>query len=711
MYGMCAIVLIASSAACLDSGSDSVNAAPKANDDTVSVNLGESIVGQLDASDRERDPLTFMVATQGSLGTLSFTDTSDGSYTYTAGDVAGTDTVRFAVSDGSRVSSIAVLTVTVVDINDQGDSSGGGDNTGGDGGDSGVGGTTAGDVEIPDEDDEDVGSGRALSGVVTYDFVPTELSGYNSYLDYANTEQKPVRNAVVVLLNATTDETIVSTHTNDEGEYAFEYDTSDSNLVKVAVLAFSRSPYLVVEDNTNQDDEDNDIVWGIVSDEVDTDSVTELDINADSGWGTTSYTSARASGAFAILDIAYSAAMLFIDARPDALDTFDDAPLHMNWSPNNYPGNGYDITSGDIGTSMWVPNDSPASPGELYILGKANVDTDEFDTHVVAHEWGHYFESAASRSDSIGGPHGGSYLQELDIRVAFGEGWGNGLSGMVDGPIYSDTYGTRQQTGWWMDIDDDTTDYDSPGWFAELSVQSILYDLFDSDDVNDEGRDQVALGIGPLYDALTGAEKTTSAFTSLFSMINAVKESTDNDTDALIDSMVGEHDISSIADEYGTGETNDGNWSYNLPVYHSLELDGSAISLRMQGTDDPYSDYNKLVANRYLRFTVGSSDALNVTATADTDVDVYIYKNGEMVAYSEDYCYDYDNCVESVDFLATAGEYTVNIRGWHQLNSSADCISSCRVCLQTPPDDSSCSNSCPIQCKKQFPVSVTLNSQ
>jgi len=36
--------------------------------------------------------------------------------------------------------------------------------------------------------------------------------------------------------------------------------------------------------------------------------------------------------------------------------------------------------------------------GKLYILGDANSDTDEFDDHVIIHDWGHYFEDKFSES-------------------------------------------------------------------------------------------------------------------------------------------------------------------------------------------------------------------------------------------------------------------------------------------------------------------------
>src|SRR5690606_4768445 len=101
------------------------------------------------------------------------------------------------------------------------------------------------------------------------------------------------------------------------------------------------------------------------------------------------------------------------------------APMVAYWSTSNRPANG-DKAIGEISTSHWQPGTD--RPG-LYILGDADNDTDEYDTAVVVHEWGHYFESTLSRSDSIGGPHGGGDL--LDMRVAFGEAWGNALAGMV----------------------------------------------------------------------------------------------------------------------------------------------------------------------------------------------------------------------------------------------------------------------------------------
>ena len=65
-------------------------------------------------------------------------------------------------------------------------------------------------------------------------------------------------------------------------------------------------------------------------------------------------------------------------------------------------------------------------------------DTDEFDQHVIAHEFGHYIENNFSRADNIGGSHG--LGDKLDPRVAFGEGFGYAFAAIVlNDPVARDS--------------------------------------------------------------------------------------------------------------------------------------------------------------------------------------------------------------------------------------------------------------------------------
>jgi len=109
-------------------------------------------------------------------------------------------------------------------------------------------------------------------------------------------------------------------------------------------------------------------------------------------------------------------------------------------------GSEYELRSGLIGTTHFDGD------GNLYILGDADSDTDEYDDHVIIHEWGHYFEQSFSRADSIGGPHGSG--DRLDIRVAFGEGWGNAFSAIAtDNPIYLILKGFKANSNWFFQME------------------------------------------------------------------------------------------------------------------------------------------------------------------------------------------------------------------------------------------------------------------
>jgi hypothetical protein len=141
----------------------------------------------------------------------------------------------------------------------------------------------------------------------------------------------------------------------------------------------------------------------------------------------------------------------------------------------------------------------------LYILGLEDSDTDEYDDHVVAHEFGHYLEDQLYRSDSIGGSH--SLADLLDPRVAFGEGFGNAISGMTfNNPLYIDTAGVDQASGFSVNVSlPPSAAY--RGIYNEWSAQYFLWSLFSNR--------------GAKYDrihtVLESDHKVTPALTSLHS--------------------------------------------------------------------------------------------------------------------------------------------------------------------------------------------------
>jgi len=483
---------------------------------------------------------------------------------------------------------------------------------------------------------------HSIGGTITFDKVPSTTQG----LDYAGTVERPVRGADVAVVDADNPDTVLGTAvTTVDGEYSVDWNGVVSS-VKVVVFARTAQPRIFVDDNTS-----GGAVWALASSAVNADTTSTFDLRAASGWNGTTYTS-RSSGPFAVLDSATEAVLHFQAVRPAAV--FPD--LHINWSPNNapvgpQPGETREeaYAAGHIGTSHW-------NGDALYILGQADVDTDEFDDHVIVHEWGHYFETKLSRSDSPGGSHSLGDLE--DARLAFSEGWGNGLSAVIWAPntVYTDATGPQQADGFGFDMEANAGSDPNPGWFSEASVQSILFDVFDGSGAG-EAFDEVSLGLGPIYDAMTGGHRSTPALTSLFSFISALK-AVSPDATAAIDTLT-EHrgvvDVA-IADTYGTGETNDGGNPGNVPIYRTLGV-GAGVTVTLLG-----GEFNELGQNRFYRFAGdGASHTVSIATPTSADVDVLVYRSGVLVAAAQGL-----TGTESTDAFtaASATEYIIVVTGF-----------------------------------------------
>ena len=64
------------------------------------------------------------------------------------------------------------------------------------------------------------------------------------------------------------------------------------------------------------------------------------------------------------------------------------------------PARGWIVTTA---YRVWFRSAGGARAG-IYVLGAADNDTDEYDQHIVAHEFQHFLEDQVSRSDTPGGP-------------------------------------------------------------------------------------------------------------------------------------------------------------------------------------------------------------------------------------------------------------------------------------------------------------------
>lgn len=421
-------------------------------------------------------------------------------------------------------------------------------------------------------------------------------------LRFDSVELRPIRQATVELLSAADDTVLDSGATDDTGAFSLTGESQTNVYIRVrAELKRTGTPSWDVEvrDNTVTESATGAPLglpqrplYVLDTAEFDTGTVDMTrDITALTGWNasTSSYTGTRSAAPFAVLDVAYSGIKLVLGANPQA--TFE--PLDIFWSVNNRPTQeATNIDIGHIGTSHYQPG-----VNRLFLLGDASTDPDEFDDHVVAHEWGHYYEDTFSRSDSIGGAH--SLGDLLDMRVAFGEGWATALSGMaLDDPIYCDTTPSARS----LRINIEGQAGGTPGWFNEISVMKIVYDLWDT--VVD-GADTGSVGFEPIHAVMTGPQATTPAFTSIFSFIDALRTE-EPAAGPLIDSLLAAEQIEG-ATAFGEGETNDGGSTSPadvLPVYTAVAPDGVTREFCSSSEFDPRADGNKLAEHRFLRMNI-----------------------------------------------------------------------------------------------------------
>lgn len=455
------------------------------------------------------------------------------------------------------------------------------------------------------------GGSITISGKATFDLVQFNTS--TDGLDYSSTVASPIRGAVVELVCG---DAIATTNTDANGNYSLSAPSGSVDLL-VRVKAQMKQTGTPSWDFTVVDNTQSQALYVMDSAAFNADAFVSLDVNADSGWGGTSYTGTRVAGPFAILDSVYQAYNKVLATDPNAVFQ----PLKLNWSVDNVSSSSFNPSIGQILTSLFDGT-------QIYILGKENSDTDEYDDHVVIHEWGHYFEEFFSRADSIGGPHGTGDI--LDPRVAFGEGWGNAWSGMVtDDPVYRDSGGPSQAFGFSINVDTNTCT--NPGWFSECSVQAILFDLYDS---FDEVADTVSLGFDPIYSVLTNEQKNTPAVTSIFSFVKSLKDNNGGFT-AQIDALVTDQTIDIIVDPYGDTETNDPGATVQTPVHTQLAFPGSVIDVCSTGENGAY---NGLGVHRFVKFTPTTTPidiVVNDPLISSSDPDIELFKNGVSVAFAE----------------------------------------------------------------------------
>jgi len=287
------------------------------------------------------------------------------------------------------------------------------------------------------------------------------------------------------------------------------------------------------------------------------------------------------------------------------------------------------------------------------------------------------------RTDNIGGQHFAD--DKLDLRVAFSEGFGDAFAAMVLGdPQYRDSLGPAQGEEFAFDIDGNTTP--NPGWFNEISVASIAWDLFDDDN---DGLDHTMVGFAPMYDVITHELRDGPALTSVFVFISALKQRAGVDSAAIDAIVAGQSIVASTIDDYGSTETNDGGVDEALPLYTDVTLNGATRQVCSSATAAFY--YNIIGNRRFLTFTVPSDRTIDIRVVGvgvagvgypepgdsypAPDPDLIVYKSG-LLDFSDCAGPDGDSCTEpqnteQLQLDATAGEYVLEVYDYSHIDPSA----------------------------------------
>lgn len=462
-----------------------------------------------------------------------------------------------------------------------------------------------------------------VSGRITYDRVPFKAcanaacpgGAYFDGLDYAATIEAPARGVTVELLQSGSQAVIASTATDSNGSYSLAAPVNTSVVVRAKALSISTGTSsrpatwnLRVLDNFGG----RNSLYAIDGAAFDTGAANHTrNLRAASGWDGSGYTSDRAAAPFAILDTLYSAVQ-FLATQGDSSIAL--GPLDVFWSPENRPTDDWKPAVGHIVTTAYRVGASAgtAAPG-IYVLGDANDDIDEYDAHIVAHEFQHFLEDELSRTDTPGNEHG--LDERLDMRVAFSEGFANAFAAMVlDDPVYRDAFGQGQAEVYRFNMESGVAL--NPGWYSEMSLHLIVWDLFDA--ANDDG---VSIGFGPMYQVLRSELRTGVPLTSVFPFITGLKQRSGVPVAAVDARVQAENIVAATMDAYATTETNSGvgvgNRDLVLPIYSDLELNGPEV--RVCG-DTLVGTYNKIGNRRFLRFSVPGARSIDIQVTcAPTD--------------------------------------------------------------------------------------------
>lgn len=492
-----------------------------------------------------------------------------------------------------------------------------------------------------------------ISGRVTYERVMFSANT-GAGLDYSNIVAEPARGIVVEAIVLPPYSGTTRAVTDDNGNFSLNV-TGNANISLEAIAEMVRTgppPTWDVRVLADRGVRTHRFMRHVTSDS----GIANFDFALRSAWTPAGPIRADEAAPFAILDTIRRAIDTVLTVEPNAVFP----RLAVDWSEAN-PGG-----------ETFYSNDSRGP--RIMLAGQRDVDTDEYDTHVIAHEFAHYLEDQFSRSDSIGGPHGAG--DRLDMRVAFGEGFGYAFAAMALGDaIPRDSFGLNQSQSASFNIEQNGVL--NPGWYSEASNWAILWDLYDA--ASDAG-DTVSLGLGPLWQVLRGTQRDAEALTSLFPFIVALKQQNPGAAPQIDQLVSNQNIVSPTMTPWAETETNNAGASDVLPLYTPIAVGQT----RVVRSAVPFGTGNKLANHRYLRLDIAAQQRVRfrVSAPGGRDPDILVARRGTVVG-------------EGVAAAGIVEDFTVSLAPGTYVLDVYDC------------DNAGCGNGLPAQATD---ITVTLSA-
>lgn len=503
------------------------------------------------------------------------------------------------------------------------------------------------------------------SGTLSYQYFPI---GTNNRIDYTSGSVLPARGITVQLLDSL-DTVLSSSKTNNSGAYSFS-SVSVSGSFKIRMVAELKSTSSPIMDITVRNATAGTTVGSIYT--VSSSSVTastctsSCTVNVTATHPTFNTTaSSNASGPFAILDVVKRGVDKVLTV--DGSTTFPTLSIKTNDSTD---GSYFTQSSSTCGTGV---------PNCIVLLGNEFSDPDHFDTAVIAHEFTHYLEGALSRSDSIGGSH--STNDYLEPRVAYGEGLGNAMGGIInDSKDYRDS---TYSGGFSFDLETGT--HTTKGFYSESSVQSVIWDLYDSvSDSKNSQTDNLSMTFAQIWAAVTSL-KNVDSITHFHEFAKSLKSANSGSSSAITAIMAmesiatdeaSETNVASVASAGGAAShtcTGGSSGYAYTPLILSVTADTGDLTGLNSSQFCGLTSYanNKLFGSRFYKITPAISGTLSVAVTdGQTDQEsivVFLTRRGVSVSGSDTSIPSASAGTITRNFSVTSGNiYILEIRTYNR---------------------------------------------